>query len=634
MGGRPGLEALGSFVIWAALVLALAPTAWARDPTKVNPEYPRIANCYGSGIGWMTWEQGAEYWSKLDLFIGGGYDLHYDWEHPRWTDVLRRIEENVARLWQVNPNALVLPYVDVVEGPDNPTIPEHWWSLRDGQRWSGWPGYYRINVDLKEVLEFNWAKVAEEVFNRECFDGVFYDCWHPDSFLVPKTAALRGGKAIVMVNDWNLPGRGFETLNGCLAEDEVNRIIEGRVDFQDFMERYLRWCGKSRRPVVTTIVCHPRSLEMDPWYWDKMSWQERQQTAESLRTSDLQTMRFGLTTTLMGDGYFGYDCANLGRGQRWWYPEYDAPLGRPLGPARRRADGLWERTFEGGIVVVNGTDYDAVVEMDGKYRDFSSGRVGRRFVVRMYDGKILVPTEEPETTQAEAPPRITMAPPRTVRLVELDDGITAVATPGGLDLRFGPKGDLQRILLGGRRVMTGGWPVAVAQPWREFAAQQVSRQQSTTGAQATLHFRGALVQENQRVEFAEECRVDDQNHFVLRFVFEAKTDLNLRMWRHYFFFPVREYAGASVETDTTSLTLPGQPEKTELASNLRRLRVETAEAVVEVQSSVPASLVDHRAWGTEDYLLAAYPVGGAVAGGTSWHYEVEVWVRTRRHQPP
>ncbi|MCX7597365.1 MAG: putative glycoside hydrolase family 15 protein, partial [Armatimonadetes bacterium] len=312
-----------------------------------------------------------------------------------------------------------------------------------------------------------------------------------------------------------------------------------------------------------------------------------------------------------------------------WYPEYDAPLGKPLGPARRRPDGLWERAFEGGLVVVNGTAYDAIVETDRKYRDFSSGHVGQRFLLRMYDGKILVPTDEPETSEPEAPPRITLTPPPTVRLAQLDDGITAVQTPAGLDLRFGPNGELQRILLHGRPVMTGGWPAAAAQPWKEFSPQQVAREQSASETQANLRFTGMLVQEDQRVAFQEQVIVDEGNHFVLQFDFEAKTDLNLRMWRHYFFLPVSKYAGASVETDGTTLLLPEEHAENELAGNIRRLRVETGDVAIDIESSVPASLVDHRKWGTQDYLLAAYPVGGAVSRGSKWQYQVEVWIRGR-----
>ena len=50
-----------------------------------QPPFPRIGNCYGAGLGSVSWEKGGRYWSKLGLIIGGGYDLHYDWDNPRYT---------------------------------------------------------------------------------------------------------------------------------------------------------------------------------------------------------------------------------------------------------------------------------------------------------------------------------------------------------------------------------------------------------------------------------------------------------------------------------------------------------------------------------------------------------------------
>lgn len=611
----------------AGLLLACG-AAWAAAPVQVNPPYPRIANCYGAGLGWRSWEQGAEYWSKLDLFIGGSYDLHYDWDNARWDGVLKAVEENVARLREANPTALVLPYVDVIEGPDNPAVPERWWDLREGERWSGWPGYYRINMNLPEVLQFNLDKVRQEVLGRDFFDGVFYDCWHPDPWLVPRTAALREGQVVVMLNDWNLPAEGFESLNGCLAEDELNRVIEGKVDFEDFLGRYLRWCLESRRPVVTTIVCHPRGIDMDAWRWAKVSWRERQGLRQAFERSDMQTMRFGLATTLMGDGYFAYDCGNMGRGDWWWYPEYDAPLGRPKGPASRRADGTWQREYDGGLVVVNGTSYDAVVELDATHRDVSTGRVRTRFTLPMFDGRILLPTDAPATPGEDVAPRLTIGPPQMLRVVKLDDGVTVVQCPGGLELRFEQTGALRDILFGGRVVMTGGWPAAASPPWRPFKIEDAAAAEpSATLDEVRLRFEGAMVEGAQRVEFAETCLVRADNSFTLHFDFSAATDLNLRLWRHYFFLPVRAYAGATARTDGGSITLPEELGEESLLPGARRFEIEGRDLVITVDSSVPLSLIDHRRWGTPDYLLAGYPVSGRVKRGTTWSVDIAVAVR-------
>ena len=605
------------------VLLGLVSIGVARDPAAVDPKFPRIGNCYGAGLGSKTWEQGSNYWARLGLIIGGGYDLHYDWEKPRWAGPLARVDQNLAKLRQVNPNVLVLPYVDVIEGPDNPNVPKAWWDLKNGERWSGWPGYFRINTGLTEVLQFNLDKVRAEVCGRDCFDGVFYDCWGADDWLVPRTAALREGRAVVMVNDWNLPGRGFATLNGALSEDEINRVIDGKVDFEGFLGRYLRWTRESRKPAVTMIVCRPQSLNDDPWRWHKLNHKEREALVEKARTGDEKTMRFGLATTLMGDGYFGYDTGTMGRGNWWWYREYDAPLGHPRGPARRNADGTWQRDYDGGTVVVNGTLYDAVPELSAKHRDISTGRVGTRFTVPSFDGRIFLPTAEPLTTTPDVEPRVTATAPMKLRAAKLDGGILAAQTPGGLDLRFDATGALRHVLWHGRPVFTGGWSFSTTPSSAQFHAENVSGGiGEATDARARLGFRGALVEGGQRVDFTEACVVGHDNRFALRYEFTAATDLNLRLWRHYFAFPVARYANASARTDTTRVTLPATLKDTALLPSAKRIVVEAGNTTVTIESSLSLGLVDHRKYGTDEYLLAGYPVHGAVKQGTKWSVEI------------
>lgn len=613
-----------------ALVLAAA-AAEPRDPLVVNPPFPRIGTCYGAGLSWKTWEQGAEWWSKLDLIVGGGYDLHYDWENPRWPKALARLQENLARLRDVNPHCLYLPYVDVVEGPDNPAIPAHWWARRNGERWSGWPGYYRIDTTLPEVLQFNLDKTRDEILAQPLFDGVFYDCWGPDEWLVPQTARLRDGKAIVMINEWNLPGRGFATLNGCLAEDELNRVADGAVEFEDYLERYLRWCRDSRKPLVTMLVCHPRRCAEDPWANAKRTRDERAALMEKARTADPQMMRFGLTTTLLGDGYFAYDGGNgLSRGNWWWYPEYDAPLGYPKGAAERRDDGLWQRAFEGGLVVVNGTAYDAVVELPSRVRDSSTGRVGSRFTIPLCDGRIFLPSGEPVSAGSDVAPRLLRQPAAAVEAVRLDDGTVVARSATGLEVRFSPAGEVRQILWRGAGLMTGGWPGIFTPPMQRFAVQSHAEPEVGSSAdRATVSFRGVLSQEERRIEYSESCVVTADGHLKQTFAFTVLQDLDLRMWRQYVAFPVRRYAGATATAADRSIVLPAELGETQLLPATTRLAVASAQAVVTVGSSVPLGLVDHRRWNTAEYLLAGYPLQGKVAAGTTLTVEMDVGVTPR-----
>lgn len=596
--------------------------------SKINPTFPRIGNCYGAGLGWKPWEQGAEYWSKLDLFVGGCYDLHYDWDNARWDKALANVAANVEHLRQMNPNALVMPYVDVIEGPDSPSISQKWWDLNaKGERWSGWPGYYRVNMKLPEVLQYNLDMVREKVFGQDMFDGVFFDCWSPDDWLCPRTAQLRDGKAIVMLNAWNIPKTGFESLNGVLAEDEINRVVEGKVDFEDFLGRYLKWCQLSRKPVTTMLVCRPESIVDDPWRWSKLTREQKQAEQEKGRREDEQTMRFGLATTLMGDGYFGYDAGTSGRGNWWWYKEYDAPLGYPKGDSRRNADGTWQRDYDGGTVVVNGSAYDVVVQLPRRCKDVSTGRVGTGFTLPMYDGRIFLPSDEPETATADVAPRLTATPPTSLRTASLPGGLSVVQTPGGLELRVDGKGVLQPVMLKGKRVLTGGAPVVATPPFVTFTAQDVSGgiEQQPAGEPAKLVYRGTLVCDQQKIAYVETITVQPDNRFTLHFDFEALTDLDIRMWRQYFSFPVASYAGGTANAAGQTVTLPATLQAdSAILTAAPKVTVTGKDAVVTVESTHPMGLADHRKYGVEEYLLPAYPISGAVKQGTKLAVEMTV----------
>ena len=609
----------------AVSLAVLAVPCLARDPLKVNPPFPRVGTCYGAGLGYKTWEQGKDWWSKVDLIFGGCYDLHYDWEHPRWTKTLARTEENLARLREVNPDCLVIPYVDVVEGPDNPNLPKHWWSLRKGERWSGWPGFFRIDTTLPEVLQFNLDKTRDEIFSREMFDGVFYDCWSPDDWLVPRTAELRDGRAIVTLNAWNLPSKGFAHLNGCLAEDEINRVADGKVDFEDFLGRYLRWCRESRRPCVTMNVCHSRSNRAeDPWANRKRTPEERAKRIEQARTDDPAMMRFGLATTLMGDGYFGYDGGNgLSRGNWWWYPEYDAPLGYPKGDAERRPDGLWQRAFDGGLVVVNGTAYDAAIELAARHRDVSTGRVGTRFTLPVCDGRIFLPTDAPATPGDDVPVRLGRTPARDVEAARLGADLLVARVRDGLEVRFLPSGEPTHILLDGQMLLGGGWPGIFNHPMQRYVPKDTAEPRLAVAAdRATLAFSGQLAQGDSRISYTQTATVETGNRLTLRHDFKAETDLDLRMWRQYFAFPVRLHAGAKAEAGGKEIVLPEVLGETSLLPAAREITVDGPRAKVTITSTVPLALVDHRKWGTPEYLLAGYPLGGKVPAGTTLTVEI------------
>ena len=167
-------------------------------------------------------------------------------------------------------------------------------------------------------------------------------------------------------------------------------------------------------------------------------------------------------------------------------------------------------------------------------------------------------------------------------------------------------------------------------PSTDFHAENISGGIAEAGdAEARLVFRGTLAEGEHRVDFTETCTVKPNNRLTLRFDFTAVTDLNLRMWRHYFAFPVGRYANATARTDTQRITLPATVKDDALLPASKRVIIETGDTVVTVESSLSMSLVDHRKHGSEEYLLAGYPVHGAVKEGTKWTVEISAAVAAK-----
>lgn len=90
------------------------------------------------------------------------------------------------------------------------------------------------------------------------------------------------------------------------------------------------------------------------------------------RHDDYRQVRYGLTSCLLGNGYFVYsDVRGNDRGV-WWYDEYDLDLGRAISPEQSKAwqNRVFRRDFENGIVLVNPTGQSRSVEVESGFRRF------------------------------------------------------------------------------------------------------------------------------------------------------------------------------------------------------------------------------------------------------------------------
>ena len=118
-------------------------------------------------------------------------------------------------------------------------------------------------------------------------------------------------------------------------------------------------------------------------YWQGLLqepiWSEAHDKYTILESDDNgeQQNTFGLASMmLVAGGWTSYCTANLDQvSDEQWYPTYTAAqtLGAPLGPYTELSDGLYERSFTDGLVVVNPTMSNATVTLPRSMVDSATG---------------------------------------------------------------------------------------------------------------------------------------------------------------------------------------------------------------------------------------------------------------------
>jgi hypothetical protein len=254
------------------------------------------------------------------------------------------------------------------------TIQTNNWWLRDakGEVVAAWPGLAVVNLTNPAWRDFNLNYLNQVFKINQAWDGVFYD-------VVDAKASLYNQSGI----DINGDGR-FESA--------------GQVD-RKWQAAMSQWLGESRQlwPDKLIIIngnslaayqpsINGRMFEIFPTPWEGTGrWADSMRQYLSRlpalnRAPNLyvinsaynqkdqrnfyEQMRFGLTSTLLGDGYFSFDGGVNSHAELWWFDEYNVKLGQPQGPAVNLlapasgeiTAGLWRRDFDKGIVLVNSTN--------------------------------------------------------------------------------------------------------------------------------------------------------------------------------------------------------------------------------------------------------------------------------------
>ena len=275
-----------------------------------------------------------------------------------------------------------------------------------------WDGYIVDRIEDEESwLIPRWCRsIDPDCSNKEVTDSytAFDAAWNQGcaGFLEYLHTEL-SGKALIS----NTSGAYYQSLNGAIYESYPGNWVNDRPDsYEDWTERtigekgYLHVSKSGYTPHYTLAETYEdeEMPEEDGSYdnpYDKPGF-----------VPDYQKMRYGLTTALLGDGYFSYEISTTGHGGLglMWFDEYDNAgkgrgyLGQPVEEAHIIMDAgngsVWRREYEYGTVICNPTDSQITVDLSGIYwsiagnqvPDINTGKSLEKITIGPRDGRILL----------------------------------------------------------------------------------------------------------------------------------------------------------------------------------------------------------------------------------------------------
>jgi hypothetical protein len=345
----------------------------------LDNDYPRLANYF---LKWRITDQDAIELSKWDVIILGAQTQYFN---PNAIRTMRRLNPDIKILAYLATESLHATDIDL--NLQNPlrklynAVESHNWWLRDagGDYVAFWPGTKMINISQTDWTTYLAQFASDEIMATGLWDGIYYDNafeyvnWINDgdidlnkdgraesaeqlnsawqkamNNLFSQTRQKLGDKALIIINSSNLY---LNDLNG--------RLLEG---FPYGYEN--NWQNEM------SLYAEIQSIENS---WPIISINNGN-TANVGQADDYQRMRFGLASTLMLDGYFSFDYGDKDHAQTWWYDEYDVFLDKALGEfynintnQQKIEPGIFRRDFSRGLVLLNSSQSDSRVRLDGEY---------------------------------------------------------------------------------------------------------------------------------------------------------------------------------------------------------------------------------------------------------------------------
>lgn len=314
--------------------------------------------------------------------------------------------------WVMN-LSMLCPEFDAGEGPQRwaqwavgNIVPAYWHNQRDGyiidriedsQSWLVYGGSHGRNIDPD----------CSNTLVDDYYEG-FDAAWQEGirEFL-PQIREMLDGKSLF----GNTFGAYCDLLNGSIYESCPGNWSDTVPEtFEDWAERvlgdegYIEVSGKGFFPNFSFV----ETYELEEYLPDP---EINNPLLDPEFVPNYKRMRFGLTTALLGDGYFSYEVNTNGHGTLglMWFDEYDNAgdgrgyMGYPVADAAVLEDfeeegQVFRRDYEHGIVLCNPSDRGVSVYLGGEYQlitgtqdpEANSGEVVSSISLDSQDGRILL----------------------------------------------------------------------------------------------------------------------------------------------------------------------------------------------------------------------------------------------------
>ena len=367
-----------------AVFLALGALGAAATSDQPAPApRPRIAMLWSPAANLK--EERLANWAKHSVIVVGIEDIGLEWTREPFpamaetirSDTIPQARDNLERLRQLNPAAVVLCEVYFFEENDRGYPPDHPWWLRDknGRKSQFWPGTHQMDLSNPEYVAHIARRIGAIRQAAGAAAGVFLDNlrFEPESkaawiSLLKQARRSCGPDMPILVNaGWDSDDLAWVCpyVNGIMYEDSVAHTAD--KDTEAFYARIAQSDKQIPSPRISVNERFGKRADLP-----RMS-------RELLRTLVYTDMAF-----LYSDSTNGH--------KHDWHALWDAPLGRPLGdPVQPQPGQLARREFSGGCVLwlPDAAPQPVTVKLPKPMRDEIGGATTQTLTLKPGSGALL-----------------------------------------------------------------------------------------------------------------------------------------------------------------------------------------------------------------------------------------------------